>query len=554
MRKIILFALCLTSLLALHGCGTESTSSSTGGTVTPPTGINVGPPASVVLASNLAQGALLSQGGQTTLTATVTDSNGYAVADGTAVSFFATSGSVTSASATANGKATATFHAGNTGGLVTLTATASGITSNAVSIQVAAGSAATITFVSADPTSIGVKSSGQPESATLTFQVLDSGGNPVDDGTLVNFAIATPLGGGETIAPSQSSTTSGLVTTNLQSGSVPGAVSVSATVMDSGGTTISTIAQVIIAAGLPDSKHFSLATTKLNLPGYTYFGETSKITAFVADRFSNPVPANTPVYFESEAGAMALTQAFTNDLGQASADHITQLPYPDTILSMTNLPGVSTILAWTPGQEAFSDNNGNGRYDTGESFDDIGEPFIDANDNGQFDATGDVATDERYVDLNNNGQYDGPNGKWDGSTFVWDTINILWSFANPSDIFLDVTPAANCPGFVIPNGEGCECTIEVVDSNGSPIYGGSGLSVHTSISSGAFTTSPSTFTIPDASRPGLDTTLFNFNVTNSSIANTPFAFPLTVTLDVPAIAGSSAFSKTKTVTITLSPP
>jgi hypothetical protein len=106
---------------------------------------------------------------------------------------------------------------------------------------------------------------------------------------------------------------------------------------------------------------------------------------------------------------------------------------------------------------------------------------------------------------------------------------------------------------VINNGEGCDVTIEVKDSNGSPIVGGAKLSVSTSVSSGSFTISPNTFSIPDARIPGTDTTKFVFGITNSQIGATDLAYPLTVTLDVPAVGSSAAFSKTKNITFTLKP-
>src|SRR5258708_38578856 len=39
----------------------------------------------------------------------------------------------------------------------------------------------------------------------------------------------------------------------------------------------------------------------------------------------------------------------------------------------------------TQGEEGFIDANHNGLLDTNEVFFDLGDPFIDANDNGQYD-------------------------------------------------------------------------------------------------------------------------------------------------------------------------
>lgn len=527
------------------GSGTSSSTGTTGSTTTTTT--TVGPAANLALSSSVAASTAISQGGQATISALVTDANGQNVADGTTVTFSATAGTIAGSATTSNGVATAIFTAGNSGGFVTITATTNSISKD-ISLQVAGGNASTITFVSANPSTVGIKSGGQAESTTLTFQVLDSGGGAVADGTPVDFAIATPLGGGESVSPNQNFTTSGLVTVTMLSGSVSGTVSVTASVASTTGTTVSTLGRVIITAGLPDSSHFSLATTKYNLPGYSISGETATITAFVADRYSNPVPINTPVFFESEAGAMGLTQVFTNADGQASATHITQAPWPNTISTVTGQPGLTRIIAWTAGQEAYSDRNGNGQYDAGEPFDDIGEPFIDANDNGVYDMSANVANDERYKDLNNNGQYDGPNGVWDADTFIWDSINLLWSSASPSDIVLNVTPAANCPNFVIPSGQGCDITITASDLQSNPVVSGSKLSVRTAVSGGNFGINPSSFDIPDALKPGQGTTEFVFTITNNATFG---PLPVTVDLDIPDLANVAGFTKSITFTATI---
>ncbi len=508
--------------------------------------------ASLYLSDSLVSGAALAQGQSTTITAIARDDDGILVPDNTTVTFSASVGTISAPTKTVGGVATATYTALLQGGGVTITAISPFTTGNHY-LTVANGAAATILLESVNPEQIGVRGSGLSDTSTLHFAVNDANGLPVPDGTTVSFALKTPLGGGERLSALTAVTVGGKVSNILQSGTRSGTAAITASITTGTGTIISTVARVVIAAGLPDQKHFSLSATPVNLPGYTYFGETTQIRAYLADRYSNPVPLDTPIFFESEAGAMALTQVMTNNLGQAIATHITQLPYPSTISSITALPGLSKILAWTAGQESFVDNNGNGIYDSGEPFGDIGEPFIDADDDGIYDAALTVYEEERYVDLNGNNQYDGPDGQWDAETFIWTTHNILWSYATASDINLSVTPAANCPNFAIPGAQGCDCTIKVTDKNGSPIVGGSKLTVHTSVSSGEFTISPNEFNIPDETRPGPDTTLFTFGITNSGIGGDPVPYPLTITLDVPAVGGAAAFSKSKTITFVLQP-
>lgn len=486
-----------------------------------------GVPTNISLATDHALDTLLSQGEQASIFATVTDAYDKNVEDGTIVLFTATSGTVTRTAVTLNGVATATFQAGNSGGIATITGSSAGV-SDRLDINVAAGNATSIAFFSSDKETISVKGSGLPETTLLTFEVLDGGGSPVADNSLVNFEIATPLGGGETLSAASDLTQDGFATVQLQSGTVAGAVSVRASVNSASGSVISTRGQVLIVAGRPDSNHFSLAAERLNVAGYTEFGLETRITAFAADRYSNPVPAGTPIFFSSEAGAMDIQEAFTNQVGQASASHITQEPFPDTPSAETGLSGSSKILAWTAGQEAFVDLNGNGIYDSGEPFEDLGEPFIDFNDNQIYDGDS-VNSGERYADINLNGRYDGPNGVWDGETFTWNTIDVLWSYADAPNIKISTIAGDNCPGYSIPSGESCEIYIYVEDSNDNPLIGSTQISLTSDLLWVRF--SPSTITVPDTNIPGNGRTMFP--VTASNRSSNPRQDVATITVSVP---------------------
>jgi hypothetical protein len=80
-----------------------------------------------------------------------------------------------------------------------------------------------------------------------------------------------------------------------------------------------------------------------------------------------------------------------------------------------------TMIAITTGEEGYTDLDNNGKYDQGEPYDDLAEPFVDSNDNGYWDPN------ERYIDTNNNKTWDPGNGKWDGSTLIWTQDRILWT-------------------------------------------------------------------------------------------------------------------------------
>jgi hypothetical protein len=109
------------------------------------------------------------------------------------------------------------------------------------------------------------------------------------------------------------------------------------------------------------------------------------------------------------------------------------------------------MIAVTAGEEGFTDVDNDGIWDQGEPFDDLTEPFADANDNGTWD------TDERWIDTNGNGRWDGKNNTWDRSTLIWTQERIVWTgVPAPQDIsdatypvFGQVDPPVTNPAYLI---------------------------------------------------------------------------------------------------------
>ena len=62
--------------------------------------------------------------------------------------------------------------------------------------------------------------------------------------------------------------------------------------------------------------------------------------------------------------------------------------------------GLVTLVAYAAGAEGFDDQNQSGTWDLGEPFDDLPEPYVDADDNGQW------SPGEWYQDVNENGAWD----------------------------------------------------------------------------------------------------------------------------------------------------
>ncbi|MCF6180127.1 MAG: hypothetical protein L3J63_12190, partial [Geopsychrobacter sp.] len=367
---------------------------------------------------------------------------------------------------------------------------------------------------------------------------LDQVGNPAVDGTLVNFSQTVMTGGGERLSSTSAQSINGKVQVVLQSGVRSGAAEIAGVLAVNGGSNVVTTARVVIAAGLPDAKHFSLSALPLNLPGYVFYGEKSLITAYLADRYSNPVPVATPVFFESEAGAMALEDLTpsslgdnkTNGAGQAFATQITQAPKPDTLPNK----GLSTILAWTIGAESFVDLNGNGTYNSGEPFGDLGEPYIDANDSGAYDAATSTSAEERYVDINGDSNYNGPNGQWDGQTAIWTDMDVLWSGLTAKPV---ISPAS----FNIAAGASQDFTITAADVNGNPLPAGATVTVSKTCFSGISLSGDTNVTIPDALAAKVGTTQFSVNFSSAStVVGDPMPCTLIVEVSEPTTGTTTA--------------
>ncbi|OGW58075.1 MAG: hypothetical protein A2Y48_04115 [Nitrospirae bacterium RIFCSPLOW2_12_42_9] len=503
--------------------------------------------------------------------ALITTAPGANVADGTTVSFTISSsiyGSITASATTSSGIATATFTAASVPGTVTITASVAGGLSNTATIVIAAPATGSIVYSGTTASALGIKGTGQTETATLTFAVKDINGNPVIDGTSVSFTMGGPGGGrlpdngGEYIGDLDTTPTTASVSTsggnaliNLHSGSVAGPVVVSASVTSSNNQTISASSAVIsIGGGLPSASHFNLATSRFNLPGLVVSNSQATIRAYIADRFGNyNVLTGTSVSFYTEAGAIDRSD-ITDETGKTDVIFRTQSPDPanvspstdetDLIDSLYTTYGLSIpyttsyrdgwtkVMSTVQGEEAFLDENGNGLFDSSysttacptgytcqcstgsvsgpascgsgsrsEGFIDIGEPFIDKNDDSSRD-NGQVSGSpfEEWIDVNGNGVYNDPNGVWDGpgctgtnclsSKVIWTSITL--AFTGNAE-YCEIFPTT----FAITNGGSPQSFSFMV----SDIYTNrlvSGTTIKVEASKGTMSpTSPYTYTVPD---------------------------------------------------------
>jgi len=324
---------------------------------------------------------------------------------------------LTASSVTINGTASATYRDIGCGSTDTVTATVSGLALSATgTISVSAPTVGSIQFVSARPTSISLRGTGgvsRQETSLVTFRVVDIAGNPVG-GRRVDFALNTTAGG-ITLTPAfaTSDAATGIVVTNVQSGSVSTPVRVTASTL-SGTQTLSTQSdQLTISTGVPSQGGFSLSVSTFNIEGGDIDGITTQVTARLADRFSNPVPDGTTVNFIASGGS--IISSCTTTAGACSSTLTSQNFRP------TN--GRVAILAYAIGEESFTDRNGNGWFDispvselvdqNGNSTD-LGEAFLDPKETRDAGGNRIYVAGEPFIDFNNDGRRDGPDGKFNG--------------------------------------------------------------------------------------------------------------------------------------------
>jgi len=190
------------------------------------------------------------------------------------------------------------------------------------------GEATNIVLVKISTGNIFVAGSGGQATADLIFEIRDANGIPVDapHKVTLNFKITGGPGGGESISPASAVTDeNGRAKTTVASGTIAGALQVVAEITSK--AISAAPVPIAIHGGLPNKEHFSLAVEKLNIAGLVYFGLQDKITAFVGDKYSNPVPPGTIVQFRSTGGIIE-GSGVTSPLGQASAILTSASPVP----------------------------------------------------------------------------------------------------------------------------------------------------------------------------------------------------------------------------------
>ncbi|KPQ27017.1 MAG: hypothetical protein HLUCCX14_16625 [Marinobacter excellens HL-55] len=290
----------------------------------------------------------------------------------------------------------------------TITARLSDGASASVVLNVASPQVGELEFVSVTPDSIalsGNSNSSRPSVSEVSFRLTANGGEPITTGKTIQFRLSTSVGGISLSRESVETDGSGIATTRVNAGSVPGVVSVTAShTTETGATIQTTSAPISVSAAIPDQDSFSISVEQNFLPNArNYDGVVVPVTIRAADRNNNRV-TDAVVNFLTNSGSVQ-SECILVD-GACSIEWISQNPLSSD--------GVVLILARTVGEESFGDVNSDGQYTFGidefsTTADDLGEAFLDRNQNGTYDQG------EQYFDYNNNGQYDPPNGIYNGT-------------------------------------------------------------------------------------------------------------------------------------------
>jgi hypothetical protein len=379
---------------SINSAGADTLTASTTVNSTPLTAsLDVQTSASNVSLANLTPAqASLTAYQNTTVSVDVAVNGAPATTTPVTVAFTASCGTFSPATSVSNsaGKASSTFQAaGCSGGNATLTASAPGAAPATATVTVQAAQATNLLFLSANPTTIytSAASSGVKQS-TVKFKVVDAAGNPVASSQVQVSLSPSAIAAGvvfadtnSTAAQTISTDVTGTVSVIVKSGAFPTPLSLTAVLVSNPAITAAS-SGLSVDSGRAVQNFFSLAATTFAIEGYDNDGEITTLTVRAADRLGQPVPAGTPVSFITEGGQVTASCSLSIDVNNKSGCSV-------SLQSQAFRPsnGRVTVLAYMDGDEIFVDSNGNNRYDAGETFYDMGQPFLDTDEDGAYSAT-----------------------------------------------------------------------------------------------------------------------------------------------------------------------
>jgi hypothetical protein len=288
--------------------------------------------------------------------------------------------------------------------------------------------AQSLEFFAVSSSVIGIYGSGYPDTSIVSFKLKDQFGMKVS-GADVSFALDVP-----NVAvlsyPSTKTDADGIAKVSVQAGNLPTPVRVKATTVTASGQLTTVSNALSINAGLPTQRGMSFSASTFNVDGWSRDGSESTLRVQLNDRFGNPVPDGTTINLVTE-GASVIPASCQTLSGVCSVKFVSSNFRPAN--------GRVTVVAFAQGEESFDDKNGDNIYTLGEPFDDLGEVFVNKNENV------DVLTGKPVMDI---GEYlagQQVDGVWSGNTYVRTSLVMTLSDASrPPRLFGQdcVTPLA----------------------------------------------------------------------------------------------------------------
>jgi hypothetical protein len=363
-----------------------------------------------------------------------------------------------------------------------------------VPFRVARVGSVTYTADMSTRTTLATISTGINFSTPVFFLVRDADGAPIE-GVDVDFSLSSSSAAGCTVMPARNRTNAmGLATTTLAAGDSQGTAVVVAKVRGRVDT-LSTQFNIVIGRVSEGRMQVTcsrnvLGALQSSTPPRT--DQSMTCTVSLADRNGRNPPNDINVSWLAEAGsippmsqypagATSTTVSFNTAGGLPTAtnplpatvgafaapqepSYMATFMVPSTQTSDTTVnprDNFVTIVAAVTGEEVFWDGSGssngsaNGRWDPGEYWVDLPEPFADSNDNGTWDP-GEPFIDSDRLDCTTgmlqarNSKWDPPNGCWDINTQVWRPAHVVYSGAlSTGSQFLRFVPSL--PAFMPSN-------------------------------------------------------------------------------------------------------
>ncbi|MFC1541932.1 Ig-like domain-containing protein [Candidatus Latescibacterota bacterium] len=331
-----------------------------------------------------------------------------------------------------------------------------------------------------DPNSVGIQGSGRNETLIVTAHVKDNKNNPVADNNYVQFELIGQLDNDSSLSPTSAlsnfisepvPTVNGYAKVAYHAGFVSGTIRIEARIVDENGTEIlpsvsSQTTEIQVFSGPPyldtsdpfdpfTESRITIAGGPLNIYAGELNSENSKstITALLGDKYNNPVPKGTSVYFTTTGGVVTTSSGYTDstNVNEGIATALLQAGNPFPTVSSGDLI-IDNPNASLGGPAVFD-------------LSDILYPAYD------FDGDLNINDGIAIVTAATRGQ------NQDGDQVIaWNYIPVVFSLAvHEFTVTTDLS--------TINLGETATLTIRLYDINGNPVVGGSTLEFSSDVGS-----------------------------------------------------------------------